>query len=222
MSTSHAKAEPSKDRHSPHYWNQRYAGEDYGFGTEPNAYLRSKAQLLRPGMLAFVPGDGEGRNGVWLAQQGLEVLTLDLSDVAIAKARRLAEGRGVRVDARQGDLRAWDWPVGRFDLVAALFVHFDEPLRREIHRRMLASLRPGGLLIIEGFHPDRFGPEEPGSCERHFTVERLREDFRDAEVLELEQARVRLSEGRMHVGEAMVVHGVFRAGDRTTKADAPA
>jgi SAM-dependent methyltransferase len=161
-------------------------------------------------MSVFVPGDGEGRNGVWLAQQGLDVLTLDLSDVAIAKARRLAESRGVRIEARQGDLRAWEWPRNRFDVVASLFVHFDEPLRREIHRRMLDSLKPGGLLIIEGFHPDRFGPEEAGTPQRHFTVERLREDFREAEVLELEQARVTLNEGRMHIGEAAVVHGIFR------------
>lgn len=201
---------PEKDRHSPVYWNNRYAGEDYGFGTEPNAFLRSQARRLRPGMAAFVPGDGEGRNGVWLAQQGLEVLTLDLSDVAIVKANRLAEQRGVRIDARQGDLRTWDWPVDRFDLVASLFVHFDEPPRREVHRKMLAAVKPGGLLIVEGFHPDRFGPSDPGTPERHFTAERLREDFAGAEELELEEVTTMLAEGRMHVGEAKVVHGVWR------------
>jgi SAM-dependent methyltransferase len=201
---------PEKDRHSPEYWNNRYAGQDYGFGTEPNAYLRSQGHRLRPEMSAFVPGDGEGRNGVWLAQRGLDVHTLDLSDVAIAKARRLAEQRGVRIDARQGDLREWEGPEARFDVVASLFVHFDEPPRREIHRKLLAALRPGGLLIVEGFHPDRFGPSDPGLPERHFTVQRLREDFAAAEELELEEVTTALSEGRMHVGEARVVHGVWR------------
>lgn len=199
----------TKDRHSPEYWNQRYAGEEYGFGTAANAYLVAQVHRLRPGMSAFVPGDGEGRNGVWLAQQGLTVTTLDLSDAGIAKAQRLAQERGVKIDARQGDLRKWDWPIDRFDVVAALFVHFDEPGRREIHRKMLAALKPGGLLIIEGFHPDRFGPEDPGSPERHFTAQRLREDFAAAEELELEETTVTLAEGRAHVGEARVVRGVF-------------
>ena len=203
--------EPRRSRHSPEYWDRRYSGQEYGFGTEPNAYLRSQAHRLRPGMSALVPGDGEGRNGVWLAEQGLEVTTLDLSEVGAAKARRLAERRCVKIDARQGDLRTWEWPLARFDVIALLFVHFDVDVRPTLHRKMLAALKPGGLMIIEGFHPDRFGPSgEPGALGRHYAMELLREDFAGTEELELTETSVKLAEGDWHVGEARVVRGVFR------------
>ena len=202
---------PRQSRHSPEYWNQRYASEAYAFGIEPNAYLRSQVGRLRAGMTALVPGDGEGRNGVWLAQQGLLVTTVDLSETGAAKARRLAADREVILDTQVGDLRTWPWPIGHFDLVASLFLHFDAQVRPEMHRRMLEALRSGGLLIIEGFHPDRFGPNDrPGVLGRQFTPELLRADFAGAEVLELEETTVMLSEGTAHVGEARVVRGVFR------------
>jgi SAM-dependent methyltransferase len=201
----------SRSRHSAEYWDERYAGEEYGFGSEPNAYLRSQAHHLRRGMSALVPGDGEGRNGVWLARQGLEVTTLDLSEVGAAKARRLAESHGVQIDARQGDLRTWNWPVDRFDVVALLFVHFDVDVRPVLHGRMLAALKPGGLIVIEGFHPDRFGPKgEAGALGRHYSIELLRQDFTAAVELELSEATVKLAEGSWHVGAARVVRGVFQ------------
>ncbi len=204
-------AEPRRSRHSPEYWNERYAGDAYAFGTRPNAYLQSQAHRLKAGMSAFVPGDGEGRNGVWLAEQGLSVTTLDLSETGVAKANRLAAERGVSIDAQVGDLRTWDWPAERFDLVASLFLHFDADVRPEMHRRMLAALRPGGLLVIEGFHPDRFGAgDRQGELGRQFSVELLRDDFAAAEALELEETTVMLDEGTAHVGEARVVRGVFR------------
>ena len=211
-------AERRRSRHSAEYWDHRYAGDEYGFGTEPNAFLCAQLHRLRPGMCALVPGDGEGRNGVWLAQQGLLVTTLDLSEVGAAKARRLAELRGVKIDARQADLRTWEWPEARYDVVALLFVHFDVDVRPALHRRMLAALKPGGLLIIEGFHPDRFGAKgELGALGRHYSVELLRQDFAEARELELSEATVNLAEGAWHVGEARVVHGVFARGSTPAK-----
>ena len=193
--------EPRRSRHSAEYWDQRYGCEEYGFGTKPNAYLHSQGHRLLPVMSTLVPGDGEGRNGVWLAEQGLEVTTLDLSAVGAAKARRIAELRGVSIDARQADLRTWVWPNERYDLVALLFVHFDVEGRAVLHRKMLAALKPGGLLIIEGFHPDRFGPKaEPGALGRHYSPSLLRADFAGAQELELSDALTTLAEGDWHVG----------------------
>ncbi len=204
-------SEPRRSRHSPEYWNERYAGGDFVFGMRPNAWLQSQRHRLRPGMAALVPGDGEGRNGVWLAEQGLKVMTLDLSEVGAAKARQLAAERAVSIDVRVGDLRTWDWPRETVDVVASLFVHFDADVRPEMHRRMLEALRPGGLLIIEGFHPDRFGPSQrPGEEGRQFTCDLLRSDLAAAEELELEETTTPLDEGTAHVGEARVVRGVFR------------
>ena len=113
------------------------------------------AAIFRPGMRALVPGDGEGRNGVWLAEQGLEVVTVDLSAAGVEKAKRLAAKRGVRIDAIQADLATWAWPVGEFDVVAAIFLHLPPDIRRPVHRNMLRALRPGGLLVIEAYRPEQ-------------------------------------------------------------------
>src|SRR3546814_10566872 len=100
----------------------RYAGEGFLFGEEPNAFLKWQSELLHPGMKALAVADGEGRNGVWLAQQGLEVVSTDVSEIAQAKAARLAESRGVSLDLRLADAADWEWPPETFDVVAAIFI----------------------------------------------------------------------------------------------------
>ncbi len=125
-------------------WNQRFATEDYLYGTEPNAYLASKAAFFKPGMRAIVPADGEGRNGAWLVGQGLEGVSIDSSAVGLAKAGRLARRRGVTIARIEADLCRWAWPVAEFDLCVAVFVHFDRVLRAAPHARMIGALRPGG------------------------------------------------------------------------------
>ncbi len=144
------------------FWNQRYSGEGFSFGTEPNAFLASQAHRLKPGMRALVPGDGEGRNGVWLAQQGLAVDTVDVSPVGAAKAQALAKARGVEIGAQIADLLDWDWPRERYDIVAALYIHFFDGDRPRMHRAMLDALKPGGLIVLEVL-PHRAAriPEEP-------------------------------------------------------------
>ncbi len=102
------------------FWDERYRGEGFSFGTEPNAFLVSQAHRLKPGLRALVPGDGEGRNGVWLARQGLVVDTVDVSPIGVAKAQAFAKSRGVAINAEIGDLLDWDWPRERYGLAAAL------------------------------------------------------------------------------------------------------
>src|SRR5450759_3376982 len=91
-------------------WDSRYAGDEYLFGEAPNAFLAAQASRLQPGQSALALADGEGRNGVWLAEQGLEVLSIDSSTVAQKKARRLADARGVRMNFEQTDLSTWNFP----------------------------------------------------------------------------------------------------------------
>ncbi|MFZ5727845.1 MAG: SAM-dependent methyltransferase, partial [Pseudomonadota bacterium] len=115
------------------FWDERYQGEAYLFGEAPNAFLARQSDRLRPGMTALAVADGEGRNGVWLAEQGLDVLSIDASRVAQDKARRLAARRGVELAFEIADLSAWNWPADRFDLVAAIFIQFaDPPLRARL------------------------------------------------------------------------------------------
>src|SRR5689334_7267734 len=105
-------------------WNERFSAPGYHFGTAPNAFLASQAHLLKPGQTALSIADGEGRNGVFLAERGLDVLAIDFSPPALAKARELAASRGVSIRSEQADMLAWSWPVAQFDVIAAIFIQF--------------------------------------------------------------------------------------------------
>lgn len=197
-------------------WDQRYAVPDYIYGTEPNAFLvsvvRDPSLGFRPGTRALAVGDGEGRNGVWLAEQGFEVQSVDGSAVASAKAQRLAEQRGVRLTYTVTDLRSWDWPRAEFDLVAAIFIHFLPGDRARMHAAMWQALRPGGLLVLEAFAPEQLAYQTGGPPVREmlYTAETLRADFTGAELLRLEPRVADLSEGTYHRGRAAVVRLVAR------------
>ena len=149
------------------FWNERYSGEGFSFGTEPNAFLASQAHRLKPGMRALVPGDGEGRNGVWLARQGLP-------------GRRSARAAGVRQSARRRN-RCPDRRPSRLGLAARALryhrlIHFFGADRPRMHRAMLDALKPGGLIILEAFRIEQLefqklhrsgGPREAGMlCSR--------------------------------------------------------
>ncbi|MFT8243611.1 SAM-dependent methyltransferase [Roseomonas sp. BN140053] len=193
-------------------WDARYAGGGFTFGEAPNLYLESLAPRLRPGMRALALGDGEGRNGVWLAGQGLEVTSLDWSATGLRKAAALAERRGVALRAEVADLTAWNWPVGAFDLVAWIFVHLPPADRETVAARAAATLAPGGLLAIEGFSPAQEGrrsggPREPSLL---WTGAEARRLFAGLELLECLEGTVRLDEGPRHQGEAEVVRALFR------------
>jgi SAM-dependent methyltransferase len=191
------------------FWDSRYAGRDYAYGEAPNAFLASLT--FEAGGRALVPGDGEGRNGVFLAERGLRVETLDLSAEGVAKARRLAAARGVSVDARQGDVLTWDWPEAAYDVIALLYLHLPEDGRRALHRRALAALKPGGRVVLEAFTPAhlekqnagaRGGPREAALL---YSAGDLREDFAGAEIALLRELETVLREGALHVGASAVV-----------------
>src|SRR5690348_17670254 len=111
-------------------WEARFATPDYAFGKEPNYFLKSRGQILPRRGKALGVADGEGRNGVWLAEQGLDVVSLDFSPSAQRKARALAKERGVTVTVLQGDVHTFDYPEAAFDLVAEIFTQFSTPAER--------------------------------------------------------------------------------------------
>jgi protein-L-isoaspartate O-methyltransferase len=197
-------------------WDARYGSDHYAYGLEPNAFLAAQRNRLKPGMRALVPGDGEGRNGVWLAAQGLDVDTLDLSTHGVAKAKRLAAERGVSINAIHADALQWTWPEARYDLVALIFLHLVEPQRRALHERALAALKPGGLIVLEAFRHEqierqaagaRGGPRDKALL---FSLEALRDDFARGEVLLLEAAEAPMEEGVLHVGDSALVRALVR------------
>lgn len=199
-------------------WDDRYRGEPYAYGVEPNAFLAAQAHRLKAGQRALVPGDGEGRNGVWLAERGLAVDTLDLSAFGVAKARALAAGRGVSLNAIQADALAWDWPEARYDLVALIYFHLIERQRRIVHAKALRALKSGGLIVLEAFRPEqlerhaagtRGGPRDAALL---YAVDALREDFGSETIFSLEAVEAPVNEGHLHVGDSAVVRAVVRKG----------
>ncbi|MGD9783828.1 MAG: cyclopropane-fatty-acyl-phospholipid synthase family protein [Hyphomicrobiaceae bacterium] len=200
----------------PGSWDERYGGDSYSFGMAPNAYLASQAGLFRPGADVLALADGEGRNGVFLARQGCRVTSVDYSPVGLDKARRLAAQHGVSVETVVADLTRWDWPRETFDAVVAIYFHLPPRLRALVHAKAADALRPGGLVLIEGFRPEQIalqatedsgGPTDPAML---FTDAMLRADFKGFDVVESQAVETVLDEGPFHTGRAAVLRFVAR------------
>lgn len=194
-------------------WNERFAAPGFLFGTAPNRFLESQKQRLPKQGRALAVADGEGRNGVWLAQQGLAVTAVDFSAVALAKARGLAERAGVPLDTIQADLSAWQWPVAAYDVVAAIFIQFaPPPLRAKFFAAMRAALKPGGLLILEGYTPKQlgYGTGGPPNAENMYTRALLEAAFAGMEILHLEEYDAAIEEGAGHKGISALIDLVVK------------
>jgi cyclopropane fatty-acyl-phospholipid synthase-like methyltransferase len=194
-------------------WETRFAAPGYVFGTAPNAFLKSQAHLLRKGQTALAIADGEGRNGVFLAEQGLDVLSVDYSSAAQAKARALARERGVSLRTEQADMTAWTWPPAAFDVVAAIFVQFATPPQRAaIFAGIKQTLKPGGLLLMQGYRPKQLDYKTggPSDVTRLYTRELLQEAFADFSSLDIREHDSVIEEGSGHAGMSALIDVVGR------------
>ena len=187
-------------------WNQRFATSGYVFGEEPNAYLQEQSTLLQPGLTLAV-ADGEGRNSVWLARQGWQVEAFDFSPFAVDKAADLARRHGVALPEQlQLHCSSWEgfaWSPARYDNVVAIFIQFAGPEERErLFQRMDQALKPGGVLLIQGYGQGQvqLNTGGPGGLEELYTEELLRAAFADYEVLDLRHHQAELQEGSGHAG----------------------
>lgn len=197
----------------PQHWDRRFEEEDYLFGISPNAFLAAQKHYLRPGMFALAVADGEGRNGVWLAEQGLDVLSVDSSRVGLEKAKALAFARGVVLDTELADLADWDWGVQRFDLIAAIFIQFANPaLRRTMFTGMQRALKPGGLLILQGYRPKQleYGTGGPPHIGNLYTADMLRDAFNEMDILHLAEHDSIINESHGHNGISALIDLVAR------------
>ena len=195
------------------FWDARYATDAYIFGTAPNVFLASQAARIVSGMQTLAIADGEGRNGVWLAEQGARVHAVDVSPVALDKARKLAEERRVTLTFEQLDVLAWSWPEAAYDLVVAIFIQFAPPPERE---RVIAGIRrtlkPGGLLILQGYTPKQieFATGGPGNAANLYSAELLRRWFGNWEIIHLREHESFINEGSHHHGMSALVDLVAR------------
>lgn len=201
-------APPSAFADAAAAWDRRFAAEGFLFGTEPNAWLREHAGVWRPGQRVLSVADGEGRNSVWLAQQGLQVQAFDISPVGVAKARAFAARAGVAVDYALADIDGWPWPQAAFDGIAAIFVQFADPPRRQrLFARMVAALAPGGTLLLQGYTPRQleYRTGGPPHLDHLYTGDLLREAFAGLEIAELREYEADLAEGSGHHGRSALI-----------------
>lgn len=189
-------------------WDERYDGDEYLFGTAPAAFLAAHAEVLPPSSEVLVVADGEGRNSVFLAELGHRVTAMDASTVGVAKARRLADQRGVEVDLRVADILTWDWEPEAYDAVVAVFIQFLTPAQRPaVFEGLQRTLRPGGRLLLHGYRPEQValgtgGPPDPAHL---YTEQLLADAFASLEIERLEAYDAELSEGAGHAGRSALI-----------------
>jgi SAM-dependent methyltransferase len=189
-------------------WQSRYSAPEYLFGKAPNYFLASCKTLLPKSGKTLAVADGEARNGVWLAEQGLDVVSIDFSEAAQAKAATLAKERGVTIKLVHTDVHAWDYPPDAFDVVVEIFTQFSTPAERARKwAGMRRTLKPGGLLIIQGYTPKQlhYGTGGPKEIENLYTRAMLEQsfgDYRDVKIVEEERE---MHEGSAHGGMSAVI-----------------
>jgi SAM-dependent methyltransferase len=185
-------------------WDERYAEDGFAFGTEPNDFLREVADQLPVGRTLCI-GDGEGRNGVFLAELGHTVTTIDLSPVGVLKARRLAAEHGITIDAHVADLEQYDIGSGKWDCIVSIFCHLPSDLRHRVHRAIPDALASAGCLVFEAYRKANIGRGVGGPQNADMTVEleELLEDIgleHRVEILIGREVEREIIEGKYHNG----------------------
>ncbi|HPX37880.1 MAG TPA: class I SAM-dependent methyltransferase [Mycobacterium sp.] len=187
-------------------WDERYRGEEYVYGTSPNDFLRSQIATLPRGRILCL-AEGEGRNAVFLAEQGYDVTAVDQSPVGLAKARQLAEQRGVSIETVVADLAAFEVAPEAWDGVVSIFAHVPPPARQHIHRQVVTGLRPGGVLLLEAYRPEQleYRTGGPPVAELMMTLDGLREELSGLDFDYCAETVRDIQEGPLHHGAGAVV-----------------
>ena len=198
------------------FWNDRYSSKESAYGFEPNAFIKSKLPLIETGKILF-PAEGEGRNAVYAAQLGWDVSAFDYSRSGKQKAEQLAKSKNVKIDYCTYGFLEEDYPKESFDAICNVFVHFEPSIKTEMHNRLDAYLKKGGLFILEAFskehriinekNPKAGGPPDEKMM---YSIDEIKQDFKNYDIIELEIEKVHLEEGLYHVGESSVLRFLGR------------
>lgn len=193
------------------FWDERYGAEELIYGEKPNVFFAEKLQQLKPGVL-LLPGEGEGRNAIHAAEQGWEVHAIDSSAVAQGKALAWAERKQLTIHYHLANLIDIELKDEFFDAIGLIYVHLPAYIRRVWHRKILKSLKKGGMVILEGFDKSQLGLPSGGPKDESmlFNLEELRKDFEDLRVEYSEFLEVRLEEGPGHLGQARIIRLIGR------------
>lgn len=197
-------------------WDDRYSQSEFAYGEEPNNYLKEQLEKLDAGKILF-PAEGEGRNAVFAAKLGWNVSAFDISSEGQKKAQQLAAKNNVTIDYQVGELQNLNYTEGQFDAVALIYAHFPAIIKSQIHKRLDQYLRKDGIIIFEAFskkHLDYLAKNEkmggPKDIESLFSIDEIKADFANYDVLELVETEIDLNEGLYHIGQGSVIRFVGR------------
>ncbi len=204
-------------------WNDRYSKEEFAYGEEPNNYLKEQLTKLTVGRILF-PAEGEGRNAVYAAKLGWTVSAFDISNEGKLKALKLAEKNNVIIDYKVGELETLDFEREQFDAIALIYAHFPANIKSLYHKTFDRLLKNEGILIFEAFskkHIDYVTANEkvggPKDIESLFSIDEIKLDFPNYEIIELAEKEIELSEGIYHNGRGSVIRFIGRKKQLTTK-----
>lgn len=197
-------------------WDDRYKNEEFAYGEEPNNYLKQLLEKLNPSSILF-PAEGEGRNAIFAAKLGWKVSAFDISEEGKNKALKLAKSNNVSIDYQVGELETLDFQEEQFDVIALIYAHFPATIKSEIHRQLNVLLKKDGIIIFEAFskkHLEYVTKNEkvggPKDIESLFSIEEIKADFSNYEIIELEEKEIELNEGLFHNGTGSVIRFVGR------------
>lgn len=187
-------------------WDQRYATEGYQYGTTENDFLRRVAPQLPLGRCLCL-AEGEGRNAVFLAGLGQQVTAVDASSVGLKKAQQLALRRGVEIETCATDLADFVIKPESWDCIVSIYCHVAPEIRTDLHRRVVAGLRPGGLLVLEAYRPEQlaYGTGGPPAVEKLMSLEQLRGELNGLDFQHAVELERDVIEGKLHTGKGAVV-----------------
>ena len=197
-------------------WNDRYSKEEFAYGEQPNNYLKEQLEKIKAGTILF-PAEGEGRNAVFAAKLGWTVSAFDISANGKNKALRLAENNNVKIDYQVGELQTLHYKPGQFDAIALIYAHFPADIKSSYHKTLGKYLRKNGIVIFEAFskkHIDYIAMNEnvggPKDIASLFSIDEIKSDFSDFEIIELAEQEIDLNEGLFHNGKGCVIRFVGR------------
>jgi 2-polyprenyl-3-methyl-5-hydroxy-6-metoxy-1,4-benzoquinol methylase len=197
-------------------WDDRYSSEEFAYGEDPNNYLKEQLEKLNPGTILF-PAEGEGRNAIFAAKSGWNVSAFDISEEGKNKALKLAKANNVSIDYQVGELETLDFHTAQFDAIALIYAHFPAEIKSTIHKQLDKLLRKNGIIIFEAFskkHLEYLAINEkvggPKDIESLFSIEEIKADFPNYEIIELEEKEIELNEGLFHNGKGSVIRFIGR------------
>jgi len=188
------------------FWNKRYQQDHYVYGTGPNQFFKDFIDEHKPGNI-LLPADGEGRNGVYAAEKGWNVDAFDFSESARAKALELAKDRNVTLNYTIANFDNADLKSDEYDVIALIYAHLPSQKRRDIHHKLIHSLKKDGFIVLEAFSKKQlsYNSGGPKSEEMLYDLEDIKEDFKDLAIISIRQETTELDEGPYHKGEGNVI-----------------